>query len=110
MATSYAAADIVVSRAGAISVSELSLLNKASILVPSPNVAEDHQTKNASALSSKQAAILLSDTEAKDNLFETIQTLLDDVAKQDKLKSNLKAFAKPNALSDIVNEIEKLLL
>jgi UDP-N-acetylglucosamine--N-acetylmuramyl-(pentapeptide) pyrophosphoryl-undecaprenol N-acetylglucosamine transferase len=110
MATSYAAADIVVSRAGAISVSELSLLNKASILVPSPNVAEDHQTKNAKALSSKQAAILLSDTEARDKLFETIQTLLNDVAKQDELKSNLKAFAKPNALSDIVNEIEKLLL
>ena len=110
MATAYAAADLVVSRAGAISVSELSLLNKASILIPSPNVAEDHQTKNARALSSKHAAVLLPDAEANDKLFETIHTLLNDVAKQDDLKNNLTAFAKPNALSDIVNEIEKLLV
>jgi UDP-N-acetylglucosamine--N-acetylmuramyl-(pentapeptide) pyrophosphoryl-undecaprenol N-acetylglucosamine transferase len=110
MATAYAAADLVVSRAGAISVSELSLLNKASILVPSPNVAEDHQTKNARALSSKEAAVLLPDAEAKDKLFDAIQTLLNDVEKQDELKNNLKAFAKPNALEEIVNEIEKLLL
>jgi len=109
MATAYAAADIVVSRAGAISVSELSLLNKASILVPSPNVAEDHQTKNARALSSKEAAVLLPDAEAKDKLFDTIQSLLNDFDKQNELKNNLKAFAKPNALLEIVNEIEKLL-
>jgi UDP-N-acetylglucosamine--N-acetylmuramyl-(pentapeptide) pyrophosphoryl-undecaprenol N-acetylglucosamine transferase len=110
MASAYAAADIVVSRAGAISVSEISLLNKASILIPSPNVAEDHQTKNARALSSKQAAILLPDSEAKDKLFDTLQMLLNDLAKQDELKNNLKAFAKPNALVEIVNELEKLLL
>ena len=110
MATAYAAADVVVSRAGAISVSELSLLNKASILIPSPNVAEDHQTKNAKALSSKGAAILVTDADAKSNLFATLQSLLNDGAKQEELRANLKAFAKPNALVEIVNEIEKLLL
>ena len=110
MATAYAAADVVVSRAGAISVSELSLLNKVSILIPSPNVAEDHQTMNARALSSKQAAVLLPDSEAKAKLFEELQLLLNDVVKQDEMKDNLMAFAKPNALVEIVNEIEKLLL
>lgn len=110
MATAYAASDVVVSRAGAISVSEISLLNKASILIPSPNVAEDHQTKNAMALSSKQAAVLLPDSEAKEKLFEALELLLNDVTKQEELRNNLKAFAKPNALVEIVNEIEKLLL
>jgi UDP-N-acetylglucosamine--N-acetylmuramyl-(pentapeptide) pyrophosphoryl-undecaprenol N-acetylglucosamine transferase len=110
MATAYAAADVVVSRAGAISVSEISLLNKASILIPSPNVAEDHQTKNARALSSKQAAVFLSDSEVKEKLFDSIELLLNDVRKKEELCNNLKAFAKPNALVEIVNEIEKLLL
>jgi UDP-N-acetylglucosamine--N-acetylmuramyl-(pentapeptide) pyrophosphoryl-undecaprenol N-acetylglucosamine transferase len=85
-------------------------LNKASILIPSPNVAEDHQTKNAMALSSKQAAVLLPDLDAKEKLFEALEFLLNDVAKQEELRNNLKAFAKPNALVEIVNEIEKLLL
>jgi UDP-N-acetylglucosamine--N-acetylmuramyl-(pentapeptide) pyrophosphoryl-undecaprenol N-acetylglucosamine transferase len=109
MATAYAAADIVVSRAGAISVSEISLLNKISILIPSPNVAEDHQTKNALALSSKQAALLLADSEANEKLEETILSILKDVNRQNELRNNLKAFAKPNAINEIVNEIETIL-
>lgn len=109
MGTAYAAADLVVSRAGALSVSELSLLNKVSILIPSPNVAEDHQTKNALALSTQNAALLLPDTQAREKLFETIQSVLLQPKLQSDLKDHLKAFAKPNAIGEIVNEIERFL-
>lgn len=108
MKTAYAAADIVVSRAGAISVSELSLLNKPSILVPSPNVAEDHQTKNAVALSSRSAAILVSDEQAGKILSDEILNLVKDNEMQKRLKENLKPFAKPDALKDIVNVLETI--
>jgi UDP-N-acetylglucosamine--N-acetylmuramyl-(pentapeptide) pyrophosphoryl-undecaprenol N-acetylglucosamine transferase len=108
MATAYAAADIVVSRAGAISVSELSLLQKPSILVPSPNVAEDHQTRNAMALVNRHAAVLLKDTEAGKQLLGHIENLVLDAELQQLLGKNMQEFAKPEALKEIVDELEKL--
>jgi len=108
MATAYAAADIVVSRAGAISVSELSLLAKPCILVPSPNVAEDHQTKNAMALVNKHAAILLKDKDAGSQLFTHVEKLVTDMELREMLSKNLQDFARPDALREIVNEVEKL--
>ena len=109
MDKAYAAADVVVSRAGALSVSELCLVGKPIILVPSPNVAEDHQTKNAMALVKKDAAVLVKDVEAKEHLVEELLKLLADDEKQQTLSENIKQMAKPNATDEIVNEIEKLL-
>mgnify|MGYP001344768000 FL=1 len=104
----YAIADIVVSRAGAISVSELCLVKKPTILVPSPNVAEDHQTKNAMALVDKKAAILVTDEECVNVLIPTIKELLTDTKKCEVMSKNIHSLGKPNATSDIVNQLEKL--
>jgi UDP-N-acetylglucosamine--N-acetylmuramyl-(pentapeptide) pyrophosphoryl-undecaprenol N-acetylglucosamine transferase len=109
MDLAYAVADVVISRAGALSVSEICVAKKPVILVPSPNVAEDHQTKNAKALSDKDAAILIPDSTARETLIDTALGLLFDIEKSAKLRKNIAAFARPNATSDIVNEIEKLL-
>jgi UDP-N-acetylglucosamine--N-acetylmuramyl-(pentapeptide) pyrophosphoryl-undecaprenol N-acetylglucosamine transferase len=109
MDLAYAAADVVISRSGAISVSELCIAGKAVILVPSPNVAEDHQTKNAMALVEKQAALLVADKEAKAKLVDTALHLLFDEAKAKKLSDNILKLARPNATEDIVNEVEKLI-
>lgn len=106
MCTAYSAADVVVSRAGAISVSELCLLGKPSILVPSPNVSEDHQTKNAMALVNEGAAILVKDNEAQSTLVNKVVELIKDTSEQDRLSVEIKKLAKPEALSDIVNVIE----
>lgn len=104
----YAAADFVISRSGASSVSELCLVGKPVIFIPSPNVAEDHQTKNAQAVVDKNGAILLKEKELDDQ-FETIfETLLQDKAKQESLRENIKSLALPNATKDIVEEIIKL--
>lgn len=105
----YAAADIVISRAGAGSVSELCIVGKPVIYIPSPNVAEDHQTKNAQALTDKQAAILIKESELEAQ-FETIfSNLLKDKEQQKILSENAKKLAMPNATVAIVDEIEKLL-
>jgi UDP-N-acetylglucosamine--N-acetylmuramyl-(pentapeptide) pyrophosphoryl-undecaprenol N-acetylglucosamine transferase len=109
MDLAYAAADVVISRAGALSISELSLVGKPSILVPSPNVAEDHQTKNAMALVRNQAAILVKDSDAAHKLVPEVLTLLADEAKQISLSTNILTMAKPNAAADIVNELIKLI-
>ena len=110
MDLAYAAADMIISRAGALSVSELCLVGKPVIFIPSPNVAADHQTKNALAISEKNAAILLRESDADQN-FETVLTgLLHDEAMQERLSKNIKDLAKPNATKDIVAEIEKLLI
>lgn len=93
MATAYRAADVVISRAGASSISELCLLGKASILVPSPNVAEDHQTKNARALSDKDAAIFCADKDARQNLVNEAITLINDSAKIKSLETEVKKLA-----------------
>jgi UDP-N-acetylglucosamine--N-acetylmuramyl-(pentapeptide) pyrophosphoryl-undecaprenol N-acetylglucosamine transferase len=109
MQMAYAAADIIISRAGALSISELCIVGKATILIPSPNVAEDHQTKNALSLTEKGAAIMISDTEAPSRLGETIAELLNDVPRQNVMGEKIKAFAKPDATKDIVQEILKII-
>ncbi|MEN9522342.1 MAG: hypothetical protein RL065_719, partial [Bacteroidota bacterium] len=108
MNLAYACADVVISRAGALSISELCLAEKPTILVPSPNVAEDHQTKNALALTSQNAALLVKDIEAKNTLIDNALALLQDEAQQQKLKQNIKTFAQLNADETIVKEILKL--
>ncbi len=109
MDLAYAAADIVISRAGAISVSELCLVQKPTILVPSPNVAEDHQTKNALTLVKKNAAVIVKDNKAFDNLIEIALELTKNEMKCKELSDNISYLGKPNATSDIVNELEKII-
>jgi UDP-N-acetylglucosamine--N-acetylmuramyl-(pentapeptide) pyrophosphoryl-undecaprenol N-acetylglucosamine transferase len=109
MDLAYAAADVVISRAGALSVSELCLTAKASILVPSPNVAEDHQTKNALALVSKGAAVLITDEHAQARLYDETMRLLGDTERQQQLSSRVRELARPNATSMIVDELLKLI-
>jgi UDP-N-acetylglucosamine--N-acetylmuramyl-(pentapeptide) pyrophosphoryl-undecaprenol N-acetylglucosamine transferase len=109
MDLAYAAADCIISRAGAISVSELCLIEKPIVLVPSPNVAEDHQTKNAMALVQENAAILVKDAAAIDELIPTVIALIENETKQLELSKAIKAMGKPNATEDIVNVIEKLI-
>lgn len=108
MDLAYAAADIIISRAGAISVSELCLIQKPTILVPSPNVAEDHQTKNAMALVNKNAAILVKDNEAKNELIEKTAELLGSEDKLKQLSEAIAQLGKPNASKMIVDELEKI--
>lgn len=108
MDMAYKAADIVVCRAGALTISELSLVVKAAILVPSPNVAEDHQTKNAMALVERDAAVLVKDQDAKETLVDEIIKLISDEEKIERLKSNIKHFGRPDAakhIAEVVTEI-----
>jgi len=105
----YAVADVVISRAGASSVSELCLVKKASVLVPSPNVAEDHQTKNAMALVNHQAAILVKDTDAKKELVSQAIGLLADTALKAKLEMNIARLASEDSAMVIANEILNLI-
>ena len=108
MDNAYAAADIVVSRAGASSISELCLLGKPCILVPSPNVAEDHQTKNAKALSTKDAAVFIADKDAREELIGVaLKTVMDDV-KLASLSENVKKLAFHNSADVIAEEVYKL--
>lgn len=104
----YAAADIIISRAGASSISELCIVGKPVIFIPSPNVAEDHQTKNALSVTTQNAALMV-----KENELEKFQKVLDDLIqdgdKQNLLKINIKKLAMPNATNQIVDEIEKLI-
>jgi UDP-N-acetylglucosamine--N-acetylmuramyl-(pentapeptide) pyrophosphoryl-undecaprenol N-acetylglucosamine transferase len=109
MDLAYAAADVVISRAGALSVSELCLTGKPSILVPSPNVAEDHQTKNAMALVEKDAAQLVSDAEALARLYDEALRLLNDPARQQQLSRNVSQLAYPHATTTIVDELLALM-
>jgi UDP-N-acetylglucosamine--N-acetylmuramyl-(pentapeptide) pyrophosphoryl-undecaprenol N-acetylglucosamine transferase len=110
MDIAYATCDVVVARAGALSISELCLAKAPSILVPSPNVAEDHQTKNAMALVDEGAAIVIRDSEAHKNLVNEALTLLYDAQRCKKLKENISRLGKPNAAIEIVEEIEKLIV
>lgn len=105
----YAAADVVISRAGALSIAELAQVAKPVILVPSPNVAEDHQTKNAMALVNKNAAILIKDIDAKNNLINETLRLINDSNKQADLVKNISTFSLPNAAELIVDEVLKLM-
>ena len=105
MELAYAAADVIISRAGASSVSELCVVGKPVIFIPSPNVAEDHQTKNARAIADKQAAILLRESELNEQFANTFSKLIADEAQQEALSAHIKALAQPNATKDIVNLI-----
>ncbi len=105
----YAQADLVISRAGASSISELCLLGKPCILVPSPNVAEDHQTHNAMALVRKDAAVLVRDAEARDKLVRTALELLADDARLRTLHTNILTLAQPDSARRIAEEVLKLI-
>jgi len=109
MDLAYAAANVVVSRAGALSISEICLTKKPAVLVPSPNVAEDHQTKNAMALVKEDAAFMIPDREAVSNLTAAVLDLLNDHERCERLSERIGKLGRPDAASDIVNEIEKLL-
>ena len=105
----YAAADVVISRSGASSVSELCIVGKPTIFIPSPNVAEDHQTKNAKAISDKYGAILIKESELETEFETVFYDLILNESKQSELSQNIKKLAKPNATKDIVEEIVKLI-
>ena len=108
MDMAYSAADIIVSRAGAISVSELCIIGKPSVLIPSPNVAEDHQTKNALALVKSDAAILIKDSDCMSVLGKTVTELLSDNSKCRMLSDNIKTLALPHAADAIADEVMAL--
>ena len=104
MPAAYNKADIIISRAGAGTISELCIVGKPVILIPSPNVAEDHQTKNANAISDNHAAIALPEKEIG-KLETLLLDLFKDTTKRQELSKNIKSLAKPNATKEIVNEI-----
>ena len=108
MGKAYAAASLVVSRAGAGSISELELLGKPAILVPSPNVAEDHQTKNARALSDRGAALFIADSEAREKLVSAIGQLLTDSGRLEEMSRKIREMALPGSDDRIVDEILKI--
>ena len=109
MDLAYAVADVVISRAGALAVSELCLVKKPAILVPLPSAAEDHQTKNAMSLVSYNAAILVKDSEAKEHLVQDAIALVNDQEQMDKLSRNIEKLAFANATETIVSEVMKLI-
>lgn len=109
MDLAYAAADVVISRSGALSISELCLTGHPVVFVPSPNVAEDHQTKNAEALVSRDAAIMVKDKVAKEQMIDVALTLMTDENRKAELSKNIKAMGRPEAAKDIANEIFKLI-
>ena len=109
MDLAYDSADIIISRAGAGSISELAVVGKPVLFIPSPNVAEDHQTKNASALVDKDAALMLKESELEEKFETLFASLLSSEMQKDNLAKSIKKFAKPMATEHIVDEIEKLL-
>lgn len=109
MELAYAAADVVICRAGALTIAELCLLGKAAVLVPSPNVAEDHQTKNAQALADRDAAILVKDQDARQELIPQALALLNDPERGRQLGDNARQMAHPGAAKRIAGEAIKLI-
>ncbi len=109
MDLAYGIADVIVSRAGALTISELCVVGKPAILVPSPYVAEDHQNKNAEALVEKNAALRVKDDEVNAKLFSTLFDLLGDMDKRNSLCTQIKKLASPHATKLIVDQIEKLI-
>ena len=109
MDLAYAASDFIISRAGALSVSELCLVGKPVVFIPSPNVSEDHQIKNAKSISSKEAAILIAEKDLEIQFEDEFYKLFSSEENQLQLSKNCKALGKPNATKEIVEEIEKLL-
>lgn len=109
MQAAYAGADIIISRAGAGSVSELCIVGKPVIFIPSPNVAEDHQNKNAQSITAHKAAISIEEKDLEAKFEHELKALLKDKEKQEKLSKNIKELAKPKATKDIVDIVEKLI-
>ncbi|MCS4238907.1 UDP-N-acetylglucosamine--N-acetylmuramyl-(pentapeptide) pyrophosphoryl-undecaprenol N-acetylglucosamine transferase [Myroides gitamensis] len=109
MDLAYAAADSIISRAGASSVSELALVGKAVIFIPSPNVAEDHQTKNARSIVEQDAALLIKESELAETFVTTFKDLFNNKAKQMELGQNFRKLALPQATKDIVDQIVELM-
>jgi UDP-N-acetylglucosamine--N-acetylmuramyl-(pentapeptide) pyrophosphoryl-undecaprenol N-acetylglucosamine transferase len=109
MDLAYAAADIIASRAGAMSISELALVAKPTLLIPSPHVSEDHQKKNALSLVERGASVFIEDHEVVDKLRIEIESLLSDKKTCKEMEIALKAASRPDASIRIVDEIEKLL-
>ncbi|MFM2268403.1 MAG: undecaprenyldiphospho-muramoylpentapeptide beta-N-acetylglucosaminyltransferase [Bacteroidota bacterium] len=107
MDLAYSAADVVISRAGALSISELCLVGVPTILVPSPNVSEDHQTKNAMALVEKNAAVLVRDVHASEEMLQKAGEILDNPTLQQSLRQQILTLGKPNAARDIAQVVEK---
>lgn len=105
----YAAADVVISRSGASSVSELCIVGKPVLFIPSPNVAEDHQTKNAQAIVDKEGAIMLKESQLDSEFRDTFSEMINDSEKRGSLSRNIRKMAKVNATKDIADEIVKLL-
>ncbi len=101
----YSAADIIISRAGALSISELCIIGKPAVLIPSPNVSEDHQTKNAMALVQKGAAVLIKDTEAVEKVGAIVSALIKEENKLNELSENIRRLAKTNAANEIAEYI-----
>ena len=109
MDLAFAAADAIISRAGASSVSELAIVGKPTLFIPSPNVAEDHQTKNAQSIVDARAAKMLKQTELADKFENEIEALLNNQELRTQLSANFKRLAKPEATTHIVNEIIKII-
>ena len=109
MSAAYAAADLVVSRAGALAISELCLMGKPTLFIPSPNVAENHQEKNAQALVDKKAAKMVVERDADETFWPTLKILIEDESQRVFLGENIKSFAHPNATKDIVKKLIQLI-
>lgn len=109
MDLAYTLADVVISRAGAMSISELALVQKPVIFVPLPTAAEDHQTKNAQRLVDVEAALMVNNAETEAQLVPTLLQLAGDHEKQEKMKANIGQFARPNAADDIVEQIVRVI-
>ncbi|UKB79784.1 undecaprenyldiphospho-muramoylpentapeptide beta-N-acetylglucosaminyltransferase [Chryseobacterium sp. MEBOG07] len=109
MELAYSAADIIVSRAGAIAISELAVAQKPVLLVPFPFAAEDHQTKNAMNLVEKNAAKMVKDSEMQEKFWNTLSEICENESVRKEMSDNLKYFAKPNAAKEIVDEIFKVI-
>ena len=109
MDLAYAMSDVVISRSGASSISEICAAGKAAIFVPSPNVAEDHQTHNAMALVNKNAALMVPDNQAELTLLDTAMGLIHDTQRISTIEDNVKPLAKPNAAQTIIDQAYKLI-
>ena len=108
MAVAYAAADVIISRAGALAVSELCQVGKAVLFIPSPNVAENHQYKNALAIARKDAAFVIEENELDQKFKTQLDVLISDKKKRENLGKNIKNLAKPYATQSIVKQIKSL--
>ena len=108
MDLAYSVSDIIISRAGAIAISELCVISKPLILVPSPNVVDDHQTKNAKAISEKGGCVLIKDSDAKNTMLKTAFDLFENKSKMDSMKKSLSKLSSPNATQKIVHTIYEI--